>query len=218
MTIDPDALVSLDEARAQLKKSEGDNADDPYIEDLINRASKYCEGWVGRKFTQQTINNAYLDGYGTESINIEPWPVIGITELRSDGARNFGDSTLLYPWNPSDSSGHYILEPETGIVTRVDGWRFPYGYATIRASFTAGYLNVPAAIKQGVVSLIDKWFDERQQSASGQVQSERIGSYSVTYAVSATGTDDPVMSRVFDLWRPFRVEAIAERPSMFFTV
>ena len=219
MPLDADALVTLAEAKAQLKREEGNNADDDFIEQLINRASDYAEDYCGRKFTQQTITDKLFDGSGVENLFLVPWPVISITSLFIDTGRTFPASTALVEWNPSTGIGQYLLDKEIGEVSLLDD-TFPRLRGVIKATYTAGYTVVPGPIKQAVLLLVDKWFDEREQSAAGQVEAETIGSYSVKYATTTGGSArDPVLDKVHAILDPYYCPNIAEvdRPSKVFT-
>lgn len=221
MALNADALVTLEEAKAQLKKQEGDNADDEFIEGLVNQASDFCVATCGRTFDQTTATDKLYDGYGTEILLLD-WPVVTLTSLYSDSMRLFPSATQLTEWNPSTGTGHFLLNKEAGTVTRIDGSLFPYGVGVIKATLEYGFAVIPGPIKRGVLLLIDKWFDERETSAKGQIESETIGSYSVDYAVAvATGNQrDPLLQRVLDVWQPYIISTIAgaDRPHYTITV
>lgn len=125
-------------------------------------------------------------------------PVRSVTTLYEDsgaygdqGATDFASSTLLtegtHFWRDVDASGLGC----SGILHRIGSY-WPARSRTVKVTYTAGYTQaelstgIASAIKLAVLKAIQKAFTEHGEG-QGQVKSERLGDYAVTYAAEGAG-------------------------------
>jgi hypothetical protein len=159
--------------------------DQARVQTAIEVASAAVRTKTGQQLTQisETIT---LPASGSQVLTLPQFPVTAISSVTRDGA------TL-------DATAYSWVSP-TGIITTLDGsrWLSPQ---LITVTYTHGWNPLPRDLAGVVLSKAKRWLD----SPGGQdVQSETLGSWSVTYAQSqATGgftlEEEDILSR-YTLW------------------
>lgn len=163
--------VSLAEAKAHLRVDGSD--EDTLIGSLIKAARSMCEDLAGRAFVTQALC-AYPDGFPDCGGTIKlPRPrlqtITSVQYYDVDGA------TQTLPTSVYEADA--IAEP--GEVVLLPGQVWPDVQAErrnpVRVTFVAGYGNataVDARAKQAMLLLIAHWYENREASSQGVVNTE----------------------------------------------
>jgi len=174
MPLSLNALTTVARVKAVLKKT--DSADDSHIENIINAVSAWAETYCARIFlgAYATDITEYPKPYG-KFLMLKAYPVRSITSIVDD------ETTLSYT---SETVGDYKYArlKTDGMVELRDG-AWSTGMKMIEVKYKGGYEN-QAALPSDLVYAIDKVCAEifRSEATAGNVQSERIGDYSVSYS------------------------------------
>jgi hypothetical protein len=184
MALSSTALTTVANVKAALRLTT--SYYDAYLENLINAVSEYVAGYTHRTWlgAWETDIIEYPDPRGT-CLFLKAIPIKSITSIYE------GSDLLSYT---DDDTGDYRFErskPE-GIVERSGGmsafdrdgggigWRA--GWRQIKVTYKGGYQNqgaLPADLVLAVDSIVADVF--RSLERAGGIQSESVGSYSVTY-------------------------------------
>lgn len=166
-------LVSVDDFHELFQITTPSDADNARIETAIEIASGILRG--GRRlFTAVNDDQLILDGSASEILLIPKkyLPLRGVGAVNDDGTDLVaGDD---YEWS------------EKGIIRRVGScrrWTSKFRGVTITCDH--GYQPLPDEIAGVVLAVAKRWYDS--PSGQGNVQSEQIGAYSVTYGKSGVG-------------------------------
>ena len=172
---------------------------------LINNASDFIERFCDRRFKKTAYSNQVYDGNGTNRLLLKQYPVVS-GEIFTLQERDAVDNTDL--WDTIDTEDYFVKNNE-GIIEYVCGefLNLPQHY---RISYMAGYDYDNAAtfledcgagdLEYACWKIVGKFFANRK--GSSEIQSERIGDYSVTY--SKIAREDPEIARILEKYlRPF---------------
>lgn len=156
-------------------------ADAALIASLITAASAAIETYCGREFTS-TVRTEDYDGDGDKYLLLRAWPLTSVTSITITE-----DDGTTY----SIAAADLTLNEEVGeirvksVLTTSDFAYFPSGYQNISVVYTGGYATIPADIQQACVHLIETMLAANQQA--GDVTSEKLGDYAVTFAATDKG-------------------------------
>lgn len=146
---------------------------DDQIDEWISSIEKYIDHETNRDFTpvavDATAEDRKFDGEGEKYLYIDA--ATDITEVR------FSETGT-----PIDAE-QYVLEPRRAATTTkivLKNLRFPKGMENIFVKAKWGYDAVPADIKFAATVLVAGIINNAWQS-EGEIQSQTIGRYSVTY-------------------------------------
>jgi len=146
----------------------------------ITAVEKYIEKFTGRVFIKDEVLTKVYDGNGKTELLIKDLLTLSKIEFLDEDANT--DTTLdgdhdwyLYPENETPKT-KIILNPEnTGRV-------FVRGYQNIKLTGTFGYsVDVPEDIKLAATKLVVGFVQEFDKKTIGDIKSEALGDYSVTY-------------------------------------
>src|SRR5262245_16825679 len=191
MSLNPNALVTLDEAEAWLRTGA---ADDPALEEEINRASEAIEAYCARPLTERTHTGRVtgptglklyvkaapvkIDDLGTKPVVIAVDGVLQTLWLQeSDGE----------PGNKDVSLGSTDPMSATGLrdyFYRGGGWG-NYGgrtsaEANVKYTFTAGLAVIPPDLQGACLYVLQKlWRDRQKQVADITTVSGPFGSVNI---------------------------------------
>ena len=133
MSLGVNALVTLDEAKAFLKKT--DDADLSVLELLIDGVSEQFNAATDRTLKTTTYTDLYLDGNGQPDIYLPNYPVTTLTSVYEDG-------TLL----TEGLTGDFVLySSNNGAWLHKLSGTWLEGPKTIKITYTAGYGAVSPA-------------------------------------------------------------------------
>lgn len=107
------------------------------ITQAIEGLSVLFESLTDRVFSS-TAYTEYHDGDGTAEIIVENYPMISVTSLHIDGAREFGATTLV-------AAADYSVYLSDGLIN-LHGYVTVRGSKTIKLIYVAGYATIPADI------------------------------------------------------------------------
>ena len=148
MALNDNALVTWEFAQSFLKLKEEEQTQEN-TEFLINSISQRIENVTGRSLKAPESNETkYLEGDESEYIILPEYPVLSITGLYLDSAREFGTDTEI-------AATKYNLDSGAGIITLYEDIT-PKGVDTIKIVLIAGYETVPADLQQAVLETI-RW-------------------------------------------------------------
>jgi len=161
------------------------NTYDTVLERLINSATDYIEKYCGgRRFKRTSYIQETYDGNNSTSLSLRNFPVNTSTTVELERR----ESTLNEDnWQVIEGQDYFLYANE-GVITYPTGFqRLPKAY---RMTYTAGYDydNITtflsdvgmADLEWSCWELVKNTFNQKNQS--GNIQSESIGNYSVTFA------------------------------------
>jgi hypothetical protein len=123
---------------------------------------------TGYTFTEVTAGTYTADG-GHRIIFLPQWPVNSITSVAFDGV---------------DSTSWEFL-PTIGAIRSTGWWfGFPFGHQNIVITYDYGYATLPPNVQSLVYMIASRLF---ANPTGENIQSETLGSYSVSYAPTAGG-------------------------------
>jgi hypothetical protein len=184
---------------------------DQEIEELIKIVSAYMDSYVGYTIAYSGIPTPtyYMDGTGTDSVFVNNY-IVGYGSIKENDS-DISDQVINYPLN----------KPFIDCITKKSGYFTP-GYGNVMlsdakigrytASFGTAQHNLPPDIQDACNSLVGGIMKTQSGTVAptGTVQSEKIGSYQITYAVNAdTGTADNQIVSGFQTLNNYKIEAIA---------
>jgi hypothetical protein len=141
-------IVSLDEVKSHLNIPSTDSTLDEELRRFIDSASDLAESYVGQVLGRRTFTDELYDG-GTEFIRLRNPKAISITSVYENG--------ILIP------SSNYVIDYTGQRLYRIGSGTLyatnSYGYWTqgmnnVSITYVAGYVNPPAAAKQGVLEIV----------------------------------------------------------------
>ncbi len=152
----------------------GASEHDELLEALIDAASDAIEHYCGREFAYGS-RIEIRDGVGARTVVLKCRPVESVTSVHIDSAMEFDDGALL-------PESEYTFYPEEGLLTRMAGVFSP-GVRNVKIVYVAGYEAIPPAVEQAANILAAHFFHRGHQGGDG-IESENIGSYTVSYDTS----------------------------------
>jgi len=199
-------ILTAAEAKAYMGVSGSDK--DTIIGTFISDASRWIEGYLGRKVAGgQAVTTEIGNGDGTEIFRPKFPPVTAVSSLQERGSPTGSWSDVV-----SDSS-NILIDPIEGDFIEVYGTAFPAGRSNIRVTYTAGYSTVPNEIKQVCYEMVAIRFKESNDAALGN---NRLGMASSTNSQAGVNHSKTYLDMV-PKWektlRPFRTKRVVKRGS-----
>tara|TARA_S200002703_G_scaffold61685_1_gene53591 strand:- start:11860 stop:12450 length:591 start_codon:yes stop_codon:yes gene_type:complete len=160
--------ITLTEAKDQLRET--GSTEDTFINTLIKTARQFAEDKTGRALITQTWKATLDNGsLPTDSIIELPRPplqsVTAVTYVDSDGATQTL-STDNYTVDTLSEPGRIMFEDMPTIKSTINA---------LTVEYVAGYTDtseVPSGIKQGILILVEHWFDFREAVVAGTITSK----------------------------------------------
>lgn len=194
MALNSNAIVTLAEAKAQMKLVDTNTNEDATFEAYINEISSAVELYCKRKFVSQSITSELHDGNGGRFLYPRYFP---IQQLSTESAPTTSQklASLQYRNSPDDSwidieddIDHIFIE--TGddscrpFIELYDTY-FPVGRRNITLSYKAGYTTVPSDVKMAVLEMIQMRWNEAKRGndwlGQGNINASQSGnSYSTS--------------------------------------
>lgn len=154
------------------------------MEALINSVTEFIEGYTGR-LKKTTYTQELYTTEKSQTINLRHFPAIqssGLTLERRTSDLNEDD------WEVVDSQ-YYFVDWDNGIIESVGDLYFSKTRNGYRVTYTAGYdfdnaTTFLSDTEAGDVEIVAWRLLEpiwNKKKSGGDIQSERIGDYSVTY-------------------------------------
>lgn len=167
------ALTDLATVKALLGIT--DNTQDSLLELLINACTDYIERYCGRRFKAPASDvTEYYTGTGRPLLSTYNYPIITITSINE---RTGVNSFVTVP------SSEYYHDANAGLIYLSNlTIKDPMGYKIV---YKAGYTTIPNDLNQACAQMVVREYNQR--AGSGDVQSESLGEYSVTYGDGGAG-------------------------------
>lgn len=164
----PEALCTLDDAMAYLKRSTNDQVE--VVRGLINEATAVIEMYCRRRLASRiydgtTIPALWLDGTGRSDALAPEWPITAVSGVRYKAGDTAGTLTTM------DASQWF--EQPNGILHLPFSGGFPKGIRNIEIKATCGYTLADHARERNALKLAMKrliqinWSDRDQGVGRG---------------------------------------------------
>jgi hypothetical protein len=165
------------------------------MENIIGSVTDFIEKQCGRRFKKTTYTQEMYSTEESETLNLKNFPVISTAPFvleRRDSSMNEDD------WEVVDTL-YYHIDYTVGMIIGAGGLTFARTINGYRVTYTAGYDFDNVATFLGDTEAADvelaAWILissvwNTGTGAGANVQAERIGDYSVTYAKTALFDDD----------------------------
>lgn len=168
------ALTTL----AQVKTQAGITGStyDAALTAIIAGVDAFIKKYTGRRLEKEAGAVVPIDGTGAENIFVPDYPVANVTKLEKETSFNFFEDV---------DATTYKVDGDNGIITlNADSAEGHYNY---RLTADVGYETVPEDLQQAATQLVIREFNQR--SGGGEIESERLGEYAVTYKAES-GADN----------------------------
>ncbi len=152
------------------------------FDDLLAAVKLFIDRYTGKTFEGASASR-YYDGPGNEVINVDPFYGTAAVEiLDSNGntevtlTEGAGDDYVTAPYNSTEKN-QIILTPN-------GRWsKFPWRMRGVKVTATFGFSGtVPADIQLVATQMIGELYNSSLTATTGDIQSESLGDYAVTYA------------------------------------
>ena len=194
MALNANAIVTLAEAKEQLKITTSNTNEDTMLEAYINETSSAIEAYTKRKIVSQSISGELHDGDGSNFLYPRYFPIQQLsTESSPTDAQKL--AALQYRDTPDDTwtdieddidhvfveTGNDALRPYIELYEEL----FPIGRRNVKISYKAGYTTVPGDIKLVCLEMIQMRWNESKRGndwlGQGNInQSQSGNNYSTT--------------------------------------
>lgn len=139
--------------------------EDSLIDSFVARFGAIAAGYMGFPAASvggnPTIEVAtytrYFDGTGTKRLQMDVFPITGITTVHVDHNREYGSADLV------DSSDYDLFGDEGLLILKQDSVQgvFDSGKRAIKVVFTAGFSTPPMSIKHACAVQVAHWYSAR---------------------------------------------------------
>lgn len=159
-------VVSFDEVKAHLNIAASNTTNDEEIRRFIDAATDLAENYVGCILGRQTFASEMYDG-NVEHLRLRNPRAMTITSVYENGLLLQSTDYVL------DPTGQRLYRVTTGAISSPSYFGiWAPGANNIVVSYVAGFVNPPAAVRQGVLEIIRHLWQTQRGSASvmGRVQ------------------------------------------------
>jgi uncharacterized phiE125 gp8 family phage protein len=146
VTIDPNALVSIDTVRRLVLDDPDDVSKDDVLTELINGCTGAIEDFCGRKFKQRTYTDEQYSGSGGKVLYLKQYPVSSVTSVR---VLDDDDNEETIEVTRKDLEAGMLYSPNS---------YWPKGDMNILASYTAGYGTIPSNLSLACALLVEFYY------------------------------------------------------------
>lgn len=180
--------------------------DDALLTRLMDGADGFVTAHTGRDFAGGTFTEAHAAG--ADSLFLRNYPVMSVTSVKVDPARQFGSDTLR-------AADGYVLLADRGVIRSLTGpFLSPRGPndwpGCAEVVYTTATGAVPAAVKEAFTQLVGHWYRQAKTFSEQQHQMLTVrtsGTDSKAWPWSlALGLKTP--PAVLELLAPFRAPPV----------
>lgn len=164
VTLDPNALVTLADAKDHLNIPSANLDFDDRVKRYINSATFEIENFLDRKIIKRTYIE-YQDGRNSNRIVLKNWPADKPSELRIDPESVFTDPSTLI------DSGDYEIDNDSMVV--MPNRLFSKGTRNIKVVYEAGFTTVPWPIQTACLWLVAWDYDIQSDRRVGNKSKEK---------------------------------------------
>lgn len=188
--------------RANVKEALGYDSNTNYddlLDNLIARASVMIESRLGRSVVQASYTE-YVDGDGSEYLNLRQGPVISVTGLAYATHDSSGITTT------SVDAGTYITYGNEadwlmGGFLRSNGGCFNRGRKNYEVKYSAGWAAVPYDIEQLAIDVVTWLFNQRKDAGN---DSRTVGDGSKSFR-----TREELIAHIDAMLAPYKTMRVA---------
>jgi hypothetical protein len=142
------SIVALDEVKAHLNIPATNYDLDDELRRFVDAATDLAENYVGCVLGRQTFTDELYDG-NTDIIRLRNPRALSITSVYESGVLISSDNYSV------DPTGQRIFRITTGSISGPNYYGiWAPGANNIKISYVAGFINPPAAAKQGVLEIV----------------------------------------------------------------
>lgn len=175
-----------------------DNSFSSWIASVILMVESYIEKFTGIDFENSVSSTRYFDGYGEDVLFIGDFQSVATVQILDSTGTAIQTLTVntdyvLYPYNDSVKNALLLMPGGQRVI-------WPTGRRTVLVTGVFGYATPPADIKMAAVRMAAKIINEGLKG--GQVASETLGSYSVSYEQMDDNADSLGIKHVLNSYRP----------------
>ena len=155
MSLNTEALTSLDNVKAFVSITGSTTADDDLLEDLINRLTKVFENYCGVTHFKATDYVEYIDGVGGSIMFLKNIPIISVTEIVYDPD---------WVWTSSEDivdSDDYRINQDGLYVVNKSYW--DGGLQSYKVTYNAGYATIPDDLEQSCIEEVWRKYKRRKE-------------------------------------------------------
>lgn len=165
------ALLGLQDAKEYLGLGSG-TEEDAAVEDLIEAATQVCEDEqvTDRLLKSRAYADEVFDGSGGTTMRLRQYPITAV-------------SAVSY-WNGTSWEAQALTDLIIvgGLADRISlRGAFPRGFQNVKVSYTAGYIVVPAKIRQACREALMLLYKQRDKQLAGIASQSFPGGQTVTY-------------------------------------
>lgn len=192
---------------------------DAQLATLITWVDSQITSYVQRSLSAQSAVTEYFSGNGQPYIELREAPIRSITGLwvDQDGYFGQGPSSPFASADELTEGTDFVLVRDdpldstrsaSGLVKRLvyDGWE--RGDGNIKVTYAGGFATLPKDVEAAATLQVASYAKRvENKGAEGPVQSERLGDYAVTYALSmpaAAALVRPLLPEVAAILQPYR--------------
>ncbi len=154
--------------------------EDAAANQALRDATNFIRAYTGQTLTLVEDDEVELDGLNRSGLLLPQVPVVGVNSVTTRDA--VGTETVL------DVVSYRV--DRAGILWRMDGAAWCWGHANVLIDYDHGYETLPDDLHTACLEIAASNY-VGAVSRAGNVESEQIGSYAITYGVasntSATG-------------------------------
>lgn len=151
MSLNNNALVTLEEVREYFGWTSTNTDNDNFIESLINYTSDLFENYCEVDNFKSTSVTEYYDGEGEKYLFLNNIPIVSITSIYDDVNWVWGEDTIV-------ASTDYRIVNKNYIVGLNE---FTEGDQNIKVSYTYGYATIPGDLKMVCIEEVIRKFKNR---------------------------------------------------------
>ena len=178
-----------------------DSSFSTWIDSVVDIVEEYIDHYCGTNFADQGSGDRYYDGSGLQDLIIDNFQSISAVKiLDASGAEIMtlteGTDFNSAPYN--NGIQNRLVLSGSGLLS---SW--PDRARSVKVTGTFGYDAVPKPVKLAGIQLCAKIINEGLRG--GQVKSENLGSYSITYKDINEHTESLGIKEILNQYREVRL-------------
>jgi uncharacterized phiE125 gp8 family phage protein len=181
ITAPSESVLSLEEAKAQIKYEDPDGVDDDLIQSLAFAADRMAENKTNRAFMQATYEYVADQWPSWGIIKLWPGNLVSVTSVKYYNSENVLTTMSAddYEVNTRSKPGRIIISELPSLYDRFDAIVITYvvGYGAAGAEADVQRAAVPEDVKAWMKLNFATLYEHRQLFTDGQVQMGSIHTY-----------------------------------------
>lgn len=171
------ALISLDDAKRHLGVTQDEQNE--VVSSMIESASYLCEKFTSRQLKSRAYTNEVYDGTGKFSLRLRQFPITAVTAV------SFLTSWAPDVWTPISLAVYPVTVQQPVLDTILfRNIALPPWPQSVSVSYTAGFVDVPAPLKDACRQILLALWKQRDKQLAG-VHSTTAFGQTVVYDTEA---------------------------------